>query len=225
MNLPLINKVPATSSDDQQLTGLSLSGTDLTVTLEDGGSQTADLSSLVSAPHPPFNVVTCAPNHIRRYAGFQGQVFPVTATNFNDQILGWLPTQNFTAACDGFVFVSFNQPWGRTGVRDSMNQTYVDVRLLRNGVAVDTSTNYTLWEHEHKEIVGTSNNVDWKPHSYTWTSCVAATAGDVFVVEHRYKTRILRDTGPQTYNRLLIYRERATFVNIPAPIVAEVTHG
>lgn len=186
----------------------------------------ADAIAAIPDPpaHPAFSRELCSPNHIRRYAGFQGQIFPVTATNFNDDILGWLPTQTFTAACDGFVVATLEQPWGRTGVRDSMNQTYVDIRLMVNGNQVELTPNYVLWENWHPEVAGANNNVRWEEHSYSITYCRAVSAGDVVHIEHRYKSRILRDTGPNTYNRLLVYRERATFFVVPSPVVTEVSH-
>lgn len=199
-------------TDDQVL---SINNCDLTIS----GGNTVDISGC----QPDLSLTRCTGNYgVSRYAGFQGQAFPVTATNFTDQILGWFPTANYTVPCDGYVHVDFDQPWVRTGVRDSFNQTYVDVRLMVNGAAVSTRTNYVLLEHWWPD--NANNNVDWRNHSYGSSWYRAVNAGDVIHVEHRYKTRKIRDTGPQTYNRLLVYREQVDYLFVPEDLITDVQH-
>lgn len=170
--------------------------------------------------HPSPAVERCSPNHLNPYAGFQGQINQITATNFADQILGWLPTNTFTAECDGVTTVNFDSPWVRTAARNAWVQVYVDVRLLRNGTPVLTRNSYTLLENNRQTLGGAIN---WEEHSFSVPFCVSAAAGDEFVVEHRYKARVIGATAP-SYGRLLVYRETAVFLNTPTDLVKEVSH-
>jgi len=162
----------------------------------------------------------CAPNCQTFYRGFRGQINPITATNFSTQILGWIPSQVFTAQCDGYVTATLNLPWMRSAARRTFMQSYIDVRLLVNGTPTLTRTNYRLWEHSELEDTNPDiiPPIRWRDEDLQAFWSIPVSAGDEIQTDWRIKARSVRAQS-SAYARILVYRDESTFENAASPVL------
>lgn len=215
-------------SDDQQITGFSLGANNiLTISLEDGGSATVDLSTYANSVTPtlcsgPFGASTNPLGRLAITAGTQ-----MFGNNVNGDILDWREIGRYTAKCESGVTTDTMIGDIITYHRRCRIYVWADLRFLVNGTVVATRTTARYHYSDERNETTALEALQYEMEDvgdYGFTRN-GIQAGDVVSVELKLRGRMAAAQTSSWARVYGTYKSHVNFIEMPRNIVIGVTNA